>query len=91
MKSAVAYIRTSKRKQSLGLEAQQAALDLFAQSNGYRMIQTFQEQESGKGHEPPNGSRWWIALEQQHSSSCSFSLLAATPLSSCGAEAAAEG
>jgi DNA invertase Pin-like site-specific DNA recombinase len=51
MKPAVAYIRTSKRKQSLGLEAQQAALDLFAQSNGYRIIQTFQEQESGKGHD----------------------------------------
>jgi DNA invertase Pin-like site-specific DNA recombinase len=49
MKPAVAYIRVSTRKQSLGLEAQQAALARFAEAEGYRLIETFQDMETGKG------------------------------------------
>jgi len=49
MKPAIAYIRVSTRKQSLGLEAQQAALAWFAEAEGYRLIETFQDTETGKG------------------------------------------
>lgn len=52
MKSAVAYIRVSTARQGrsgLGLEAQQAALARFAEAEGYRLLQTFQEVETGKG------------------------------------------
>jgi DNA invertase Pin-like site-specific DNA recombinase len=49
MKPAIAYIRTSTRRQSLGLEAQQAILDRFAEAEGYRLTETYQEQETGKG------------------------------------------
>jgi len=49
MKPAIAYIRVSTRKQSLGLEAQQAALARFAEAEGYRLIETFQDMETGKG------------------------------------------
>lgn len=52
MKPAVAYIRVSTGKQAksgLGLEAQQAALARFAEAEGYSLIQTFEEVETGKG------------------------------------------
>jgi DNA invertase Pin-like site-specific DNA recombinase len=49
MKAAIGYIRVSTRKQSLGLEAQQAALARFAQAEDYRLIQIFEEMETGKG------------------------------------------
>jgi DNA invertase Pin-like site-specific DNA recombinase len=49
---AVAYIRVSTSRQGksgLGLEAQQAALARFAEAEGYDLIQTFEEIETGKG------------------------------------------
>lgn len=52
MKSATAYVRVSTGKQArsgLGLEAQQAALARFAQAEGYKLLQTFEETETGKG------------------------------------------
>jgi DNA invertase Pin-like site-specific DNA recombinase len=52
MKTAIAYTRVSTGKQGrsgLGLEAQQAALARFAEAEGYQLIQTFQEIETGKG------------------------------------------
>jgi DNA invertase Pin-like site-specific DNA recombinase len=52
MKAAIAYIRVSTTRQGksgLGLEAQQAALARFAQAEGYHLIQTFEEVETGKG------------------------------------------
>jgi DNA invertase Pin-like site-specific DNA recombinase len=52
MKTAVAYTRVSTGKQGrsgLGLEAQQVALARFAEAEGYQLIQTFQEIETGKG------------------------------------------
>ena len=52
MKSAVAYIRVSTQKQGksgLGLEAQQAALARFAEAEGYNLVQSFSETETGKG------------------------------------------
>ena len=52
MKTAVAYIRVSTDRQGksgLGLGAQQAALARFAEAEGYDLIQTFEEVETGKG------------------------------------------
>jgi DNA invertase Pin-like site-specific DNA recombinase len=52
MKPAIGYIRVSTPRQGksgLGLEAQQAALARFAESEGYNLIQTFEEIETGKG------------------------------------------
>jgi DNA invertase Pin-like site-specific DNA recombinase len=50
--TAVAYTRVSTARQGrsgLGLEAQQAALARFAEAEGYWLIETFQEVETGKG------------------------------------------
>jgi DNA invertase Pin-like site-specific DNA recombinase len=52
MKTAVAYVRVSTSQQGrsgLGLEAQQAALARFAEAEGFSLIETFQEVETGKG------------------------------------------
>jgi len=52
MKDAVAYIRVSTGKQAksgLGLDAQAAALARFAEAEGYKLVQTFTEVETGKG------------------------------------------
>ncbi|GAB9179513.1 recombinase family protein [Bradyrhizobium diazoefficiens] len=52
MKTAVAYIRVSTQKQGrsgLGLEAQQAAITRFAAAEGYDVVETFVEVETGKG------------------------------------------
>jgi DNA invertase Pin-like site-specific DNA recombinase len=52
MKPAVAYIRVSTARQGksgLGLEAQQAALVRFAEAEGFDLIQSFKEVETGKG------------------------------------------
>ena len=52
MKTAIAYTRVSTAQQGrsgLGLEAQQAALARFAEAEGYSLLQTFQEVETGKG------------------------------------------
>ena len=52
MRTAIAYTRVSTARQGrsgLGLEAQQAALAAFAKAEGYRLLETFQEVETGKG------------------------------------------
>jgi len=52
MKTAIAYTRVSTKKQGvsgLGLEAQQEALRRFADAEGFRLIETFSEVETGKG------------------------------------------
>jgi DNA invertase Pin-like site-specific DNA recombinase len=52
MKNAVAYTRVSTDKQGrsgLGLESQQAALARFAEAEGYELVETFTEVETGKG------------------------------------------
>src|ERR1700740_2516280 len=52
IKTAIAYIRVSTARQGksgLGLEAQRAALARFAEAEGYDLIQTFREVETGKG------------------------------------------
>src|ERR1700721_3865878 len=52
MKTAIAYLRVSTAQQGrsgLGLEAQQAALARFAEAEGYKLLQTFEEIETGKG------------------------------------------
>jgi DNA invertase Pin-like site-specific DNA recombinase len=49
MEQAIAYIRTSTARQSLGLDAQRAALDRFAKAEGFTIADTFLEQETGKG------------------------------------------
>src|SRR5450432_1998805 len=52
MRPIVTYVRVSTARQGksgLGLEAQQAALARFAEAEGYNLIQTFEEIETGKG------------------------------------------
>ena len=52
MKHAIAYTRVSTKKQGksgLGLEAQTEALARFAKAEGYKLIETFSETETGKG------------------------------------------
>ena len=52
MKAAIAYTRVSTAQQGksgLGLEAQQAALARFAEAEGYTLVETYQEIETGKG------------------------------------------
>jgi DNA invertase Pin-like site-specific DNA recombinase len=52
MKTAIAYIRVSTQKQGksgLGLEAQQSAITAFAAANGFELVETFVEIETGKG------------------------------------------
>ena len=52
MKTAIAYTRVSTTKQGksgLGLEAQQEALARFAEAEGFKLIETFSEVETGKG------------------------------------------
>jgi DNA invertase Pin-like site-specific DNA recombinase len=51
MRPAIGYIRVSTAKQGrsgLGIEAQQEALQRFADAEGYSLAQTFTEVESGK-------------------------------------------
>jgi DNA invertase Pin-like site-specific DNA recombinase len=52
MQPAVAYVRVSRPRQGrsgLGLEAQRAAVEQFAQTYGYRVEDIFSEVETGKG------------------------------------------
>jgi DNA invertase Pin-like site-specific DNA recombinase len=52
MKPAIAYIRVSTARQGksgLGMEVQQQALARFAEAEGYQLLQTFDEVETGKG------------------------------------------
>src|SRR6476469_6272157 len=55
MMPAVAYTRLSKPnkkgKPGIGLEAQQGAIAAFAKAEGYELIQTFAEVETGAGHD----------------------------------------
>jgi DNA invertase Pin-like site-specific DNA recombinase len=51
MKSAIAYIRVSTARQGksgLGLEAQQTLIQRFADQEGFQVVQTFTEVQSGK-------------------------------------------
>jgi DNA invertase Pin-like site-specific DNA recombinase len=52
MKAAIGYTRVSTAGQGrsgLGLAAQQEALVRFAQAEGYKLLETFEEVETGKG------------------------------------------
>jgi DNA invertase Pin-like site-specific DNA recombinase len=52
VKAAIAYIRVStsqQRKSGFGLEAQQAAVARFAEAEGYALVETYEEVETGKG------------------------------------------
>ena len=53
MMPAIAYTRLSKPnkkgKPGIGLEAQQAAIAAFAKAEGYKLIETFSEVETGEG------------------------------------------
>lgn len=52
MKTAIAYVRVSTQKQGksgLGLEAQKAQIAAFAAAEGFEILETFIEIETGKG------------------------------------------
>lgn len=49
MTAAVGYLRTSTKKQNLGLDAQRIAIVQFAAAQGYDVVEWFSEQETGKG------------------------------------------
>jgi DNA invertase Pin-like site-specific DNA recombinase len=52
MESAIAYLRVSTRQQGqsgLGLEAQRAAIDRFAEAEGMMLLGEYIEVETGKG------------------------------------------
>lgn len=52
MKTAIAYTRVSTSRQGksgLGLEAQLAALALFAEAESFELVETYKEVETGKG------------------------------------------
>ena len=52
MQPAIGYVRVSSKAQGrsgLGLEAQQDALDRFAQAEGFSIAETFRETETGAG------------------------------------------
>lgn len=56
MNTAIAYIRVSTDKQGksgLGLEAQQAAIASYCRANGYEVVETFIEVETGKSASRP--------------------------------------
>src|SRR4051812_18479052 len=56
VREAVGYIRVSTARQGrsgLGLEAQQAALTRFAEAEGFKLLQTFTETESGADDDRP--------------------------------------
>lgn len=47
----VAYYRTSTNRQSLGIEAQKAAVSSFLNGGAWTLVGEFEEKESGKRHE----------------------------------------
>lgn len=54
MKKVIAYIRVSSKQQGrsgLGLEAQRDAIARFAMAEGYAVVETFVEVETGKGYD----------------------------------------
>lgn len=55
-KKAVAYFRVSTDKQGfrgLGMQAQQHAMDQFVENNGFELIASYEEVESGKRNDRP--------------------------------------
>lgn len=49
----VSYLRTSTKDQTLGIEAQRAKAQAYAQANGGKVIAEFEEHESGKNDARP--------------------------------------
>lgn len=74
MKQAVAYIRVSTAKQGksgLGMDAQSAAIQSFAQSEGFDLIDVFTEVETGKGSDAlSNRPQLCAALEKARVMQC---------------------
>jgi DNA invertase Pin-like site-specific DNA recombinase len=64
VREAIGYIRVSTARQGrsrLGLEAQQAALQRFAEAEGFEFVETFTEVETGSDDHRPELAR---ALER---------------------------
>src|SRR5437868_6577786 len=71
-KPAIAYVRVSTGKQGksgLGLEAQQAALGRFAEAEGFNIVATYSETESGK-HDDDKRPELMSALAEARRHKC---------------------
>lgn len=68
MKQAVPYYRVSTQRQGqsgLGLEAQQQAVEAFARSNDYKLLQDFTEIETGRKNKRPLLEKALTACKKQ--------------------------
>jgi DNA invertase Pin-like site-specific DNA recombinase len=58
----VAYYRVSTKRQSLGLDAQKAAVERYLNGGGWKLIGEFEEKETGTRHEQRDALKAAIAL-----------------------------
>ena len=71
MKPAIVYVRVSGKRQGrsgLGLAAQQEAVARFAEAEGYWLVETFVEVETGKAPTRSNDVRNWPQRSRPHES-----------------------
>lgn len=65
MQKYIAYLRTSTRDQNLGIEAQRAKANAYAQAQGGQIIAEFEEHESGKNDNRPQLAQAIAVCEKQ--------------------------
>lgn len=65
MQKFVAYLRTSTRDQNLGIEAQRAKAQAYAQAQGGQIVAEFEEHESGKNDARPELAKAIATCEAQ--------------------------
>lgn len=64
MQKFIAYLRTSTKDQTLGIEAQRAKAQAYAQAQGGEIIAEYEEHESGKNDARPELARALAKCEQ---------------------------
>lgn len=65
MQKYISYLRTSTRDQNLGIAAQRAKANAYAQAQGGQIIAEFEEHESGKNDNRPQLAQAIAACEKQ--------------------------